>query len=814
MRFRIGFAMALFLLASPVFADDQTVRATLTIHADLTTKIAYNWSWSGPGSITGSGTRTEQANDQLTWSADDIETYQCSWAVEPGIVTLGCDQQLTVSNGGSVHGGGSASEQWAFSSCIDGNGHGQANWQYTTSGLDFVMNSSSFDGFLGMGSITDLMLVPWLNDLVTGFAYPPVTGTEVAAGCLGTQTNTWNPDYYAAAGLFADADWQAIQSDPKYQALWTGNLATSSAIHNYALFTIDHNGDIPFAAPDGMTQTGSTQIEVTMSLTVSAAHPPPPNFKNNDCHCKGQGSIIGAQDQSLGQAVPIAGTPYTLRYQSDRVPGYLGNTATWTANNLALGGWTIDVLHAYDPNAGVLYLGSGDRRSGASAQPVSTADGGFLIPSQTANLIYQFGPNGLHTKTLDEFTGAPLYQFVYDGQGRLTGIQDNSGNLTTIQRSGNQPTAIVGPFGHTTTLSVDANGYLASIQAPDGAVTNLTYDPTGLMSTLTDPNGNQHQFTFDSSGRLTQDTDPEGDFQALTLTGVNGGYAVESTTSDDLTTVYTVLNPDSNPMFQTQFPDGSVTTGTQSGPFFTNLTGVTGMVTQMSYGQDPRWGLQAGLLSAFSTITPSGIVNTGTLNRTVTLSDPSNPLSLSGLQDTMQLNGRTSNTAYSASNRTLTGTSPAGRQIVRTLDAQGRTISRQVNGLAPWQYTYDAQGHLSALTRGSGDQQRTQKYTYGTDGFLSSFTDALGEVASFQRDPVGRILSRTLLRQQHRPEDPGYGCGRQFAVLFLRRRLAAGQYLVGRRQRPGAAHLRFGFPGEWRSRERRDSPRHRLRCRW
>ena len=94
---------------------------------------------------------------------------------------------------------------------------------------------------------------------------------------------------------------------------------------------------------------------------------------------------------------------------------------------------------------------------------------------------------------------------------------------TAIQRSGNQPTAIVGPFGHTTTLSVDSNGYLAGIQAPDRAVTSLTYDPTGLMSTLTDPNGNQHQFTFDSSGRLTQDTDPEGDFQALTLTGVNGG---------------------------------------------------------------------------------------------------------------------------------------------------------------------------------------------------------------------------------------------------------------------------------------------------
>lgn len=38
--------------------------------------------------------------------------------------------------------------------------------------------------------------------------------------------------------------------------------------------------------------------------------------------CKQQGSIIGCQDQSLGEAVAIPGTPYTLRYQSERTEGY------------------------------------------------------------------------------------------------------------------------------------------------------------------------------------------------------------------------------------------------------------------------------------------------------------------------------------------------------------------------------------------------------------------------------------------------------------------------------------------------------------
>jgi RHS repeat-associated protein len=43
---------------------------------------------------------------------------------------------------------------------------------------------------------------------------------------------------------------------------------------------------------------------------------PPPPARRKNC-----GSIIGCQDQTLGQSVPILGTPYELRYQSDRVAG-------------------------------------------------------------------------------------------------------------------------------------------------------------------------------------------------------------------------------------------------------------------------------------------------------------------------------------------------------------------------------------------------------------------------------------------------------------------------------------------------------------
>ena len=43
--------------------------------------------------------------------------------------------------------------------------------------------------------------------------------------------------------------------------------------------------------------------------------------------CYGDGSIIGCQSQRLGQALPVAGTPFTLDYWSDHVPGRLANRA-------------------------------------------------------------------------------------------------------------------------------------------------------------------------------------------------------------------------------------------------------------------------------------------------------------------------------------------------------------------------------------------------------------------------------------------------------------------------------------------------------
>ncbi|MDP1697369.1 MAG: hypothetical protein Q8L45_06260 [Xanthomonadaceae bacterium] len=51
---------------------------------------------------------------------------------------------------------------------------------------------------------------------------------------------------------------------------------------------------------------------------------PPDSDEENEC----PGCVISPQVRSLGESIPIAGTPYSLHYQSERAPGFGRNTVT------------------------------------------------------------------------------------------------------------------------------------------------------------------------------------------------------------------------------------------------------------------------------------------------------------------------------------------------------------------------------------------------------------------------------------------------------------------------------------------------------
>jgi len=359
----------------------------------------------------------------------------------------------------------------------------------------------------------------------------------------------------------------------------------------------------------------------------------------------------------------------------------------------------------------------------------------IVIPSEDGSLLYEFDATGRHLRTLNALTGAMLYQFAYDGAGRLT----------TIQRDGaGRPTAIIAPFGQPTSLSLDANGYLASVTNPAGESYRMTYTADGLLTQFQDPLNYVSTMTYDALGRLLKDENAAGGFTALARTDDRTQYAVGTTTAEGRQSNYQVgyLAGDNQNRLN-RFPDGTqaeTVVGTD-GSFKTTLP--DGTLTDTVETGDPRFGMQAPITKS-ATTTTGGLTANLTAQRTVSLSNPNNPLSLTNQTDTVTLNGRTATSVYTAASRTTTATSPMNRQSSVVTDLLGRPTQAQVGNLLPVNTRYDSHGRPSSTTQGSGADARTVGFSYNGDGYLDTVTDPLGRTVSYVYDAAGRVTTQTL----------------------------------------------------------------------
>ncbi|HEX2881999.1 MAG TPA: RHS repeat-associated core domain-containing protein, partial [Polyangiaceae bacterium] len=92
--------------------------------------------------------------------------------------------------------------------------------------------------------------------------------------------------------------------------------------------------------------------------------------------------------------------------------------------------------------------------------------------------------------------------------------------------------------------------------------------------------------------------------------------------------------------------------------------------------------------------------------------------------------------------RTFTTTSPAGRRTFRTIDEAGRTLSTQIEGLTPIDFTYDADGRLQTITQGDRVTTNTYHAAGLAKGYLETITNALNQTTTFTPDGLGRTLAQ------------------------------------------------------------------------
>jgi RHS repeat-associated protein len=514
---------------------------------------------------------------------------------------------------------------------------------------------------------------------------------------------------------------------------------------------------------DGPDSGPPADVNITWSIS-----PAPDDSPDDPCHAIG--SDIGCQSQTLGESLPILGTPFFLRYQSDRAVGRAGADSAAINDALGLGGWTLSAHHAlsfvapqgtfFRGNSGsdgpppllpkALFLGDGRVRSSSKMQTPLRVGSTNYVTSDDGSEAYSFDWfSGRHLQTLRPLTGAPQYTFGYDRAGHLITVTDSSNNITTIQRDPNgHPTAIVSPYGQTTTLEMDGNGYLSRITDPVGNQIQLVTDTGGLLQSLTDANGNVHSFQYDSLGRLQNDANPAGGSTTLTRTdGLPGNYAVSKTSALKRTSNYAVaLSGDASSTTQKMTntdPSGAVTTKTETqskGTLSESTSLPDGTTINATLGPDPRWGIETPIPSSTTVTTPSGLQNQVSVTRAATLADPSNPLSLQTQTDTVVVNGRTSTRAYDSSTQTVTTTTPAGRQTVMTLDNLERVVQVAPPGVSPIEISYDTHGHVTGIAQGA----RVSMFGYDPQGFLATATDPLSNVTGFTRDANGRVTAQLL----------------------------------------------------------------------
>ena len=252
---------------------------------------------------------------------------------------------------------------------------------------------------------------------------------------------------------------------------------------------------------------------------------------------------------------------------------------------------------------------------------------------------------------------------------------------------------------------------------------------------------------------MTRDEDPAGGFQTLTRTelvapfppGTTRGYEVTHHTSLGRQTRYQVNQLASGAEQLKNFlPDGTQTISTVGTNGGSTMVDAAGNQTALQLSGDPRWGLQAPFAKSLVVTTPGGLTSTVLSSRTVTLSDPSNPLSLTTQTDTSTVNGRTYTSVFNAGTRRFTSSTPLGRQSISTIDNVGRIVQSQVANLNPVSFVYDARGRVQSISQGSGVETRTSAFGYNANGYLETITDPLNRVTSFQYDDAGRVTQQTL----------------------------------------------------------------------
>ncbi|WP_369206047.1 putative T7SS-secreted protein [Streptomyces sp. PU-14G] len=305
---------------------------------------------------------------------------------------------------------------------------------------------------------------------------------------------------------------------------------------------------------------------------------------------------------------------------------------------------------------------------------------------------------------------------LFDEQGFVVGEIDPLGHRTATQRDAfNRPLTHTDALGRTTAYAYDEAGRLATVTRPDGTTVTIARNDLGLPVTTTEPDGAVWRQEWDADGNRTALTDPAGHTTRFTYDGRGHLAAV------------------------TDALGGTTRVRCDAAGLPVEVTDPLGATTR--YERD-AFGRPVGVIDPLGARTELTWTPEGRLVSRTTADGASERWEWDGEGNcTRHVDAAGGETRYEYTHFDMleARTGPDGVRYEFAYDTELR-MTRVTNpqGLT-WDYTYDPAGRLVAET---DFDDRTQRYELDAAGALRRRVTPLGEEITYERDALGRTLSK------------------------------------------------------------------------
>ncbi len=422
-----------------------------------------------------------------------------------------------------------------------------------------------------------------------------------------------------------------------------------------------------------------------------------PDGRATDFVGDASGSFVPVQTDFFGQINQNANGTFSLSFKDGRVHVFTGSGALLSLSDRNSDQTTL----TYDGSG---KLTSVTDPSGRSVSVTTDTSGRILSISDTMGTIgtYSYGVgNELLSVFYADNSG---FRFNYDGNDRLTSVNDALGNVLESHE-------------------YDSQGRALTSEKEGGVEHYSLYYVSDSETDVTDALGHITEYFFDKSTSRNVVTRVEGlcscgsGSQSQTWTYDNNLNILSHSNSLNQTTTYT-YDGQGNQLTTTDAAGTTTTTYNQFGQPLT-ATDAMGSTTAFTYNG------QGNPLSI-----------TDPLNKMTTFTSDSR----GKLLTTTDARGKTTSFAYDATGNLIAQTDALGHATQFAYDQRGRLTSA-TNALGhATAFAYDGVGRVSQVTQADGT---VISYEYDLAGRRTAMTDAKGNRASYNYDGAYRLRSET-----------------------------------------------------------------------